>query len=501
MENTIRLPAVEYKIAIRVATGGPVRLSELAGELGVDEQSLMRSIETLRSLGLIDVDKSYVQVVELTDEGRAYLNGSLPEEELLRILTERGGEAPLKDIQEALGQRSTIALSNLSKANAVKVEGGVVKLTNPEAARSYCSRLRGGLAAVADGRPIEGDLLRELTRRRLASVRRRASMSLKPTGKLTEAYLNGYLEPLNAVTYLTPEAIKTGAWKSMALKPLNVNVELPTLDIPVRHYFMEFIKMLKEVYVSMGFEEVEGPYVELEFWNFDALFQAQDHPAREIHDTFFIKSRLKYWEEPPKAIVENVKGVHEAKWGYRWSLEKALSLILRTQTTAVSARELARRGDGEYRVFTIDRVFRPEVLDQRHSMEFHQADGIIVGKGLTFKHLLGFHEEFAKRLGMADVRFRPSYFPFTSPSAEIYFKHPRLGWIEVGGTGIFRREVVEPLGVRDSSVLAFGMGVERIAMVIMGIDDIRDLMGVDLANLKAMYPRLTNALGFIYKQV
>ena len=155
---------------------------------------------------------------------------------------------------------------------------------------------------------------------------------------------------------------------------------------------------------------------------------------------------------------------------------------------------MASRGDGEYRSFTIDRVFRPEVLDAKHSMEFHQADGIIVGKGLTFKHLLGFHEEFARRLGMKQVMFRPSYFPFTSPSAEIYMLHDKLGWIEVGGTGIFRPEVLEPLGIRESTVLAFGMGVDRLAMVVMGVGDIRDLLSPSIEYLTESRSKLVKAI-------
>jgi len=256
----------------------------------------------------------------------------------------------------------------------------------------------------------------------------------------------------------------------------------------VPHFFNEFLDYVREVMVGLGFEEVRGPVLEVEFWNFDALFQAQDHPAREVHDTFYVQ-----WdghlERPPEDLMKAVGRVHEEKWGYRWDPKKALNPVLRTQTTATTIRALAERGDGEYKVFTIGRVFRPEKLDPKHSMEFHQLDGIVVGPGLTFKHLLGQLEQIAKALGMTKVKFRPAYFPFTSPSVEVYAEHPKLGWVEFGGAGVFRPEVTEPLGVKRSRVLAWGWGLDRIAMILLGIDDIRELFTKDPDKLKEYYSR------------
>lgn len=184
-------------------------------------------------------------------------------------------------------------------------------------------------------------------------------------------------------------------------------------------------------------------------------------------------------------------------WNYKWDPNRAIRLVLRTQTTSVSVRTLYKRGDGEYRVFTIDRVFRPEVLDPKHSMEFHQADGIVVGENLSFKHLLGVLEALARGMGLKRVMFKPAYFPFTSPSAEGYAYHEKLGWIEFVGSGMFRPEVVMPLGLRRSRVLAFGMGLDRIAMVLMNIEDIRDLFSKDINVIRGYwthYSRFINNL-------
>jgi len=241
--------------------------------------------------------------------------------------------------------------------------------------------------------------------------------------------------------------------------------------------------------VAMGFEEVKGPHVELEFWNFDALFQAQDHPAREIHDTFYVENKLEARLNPE--LIERAGKIHEAGWRYKWDPLKTLKHVLRTQTTAVSVRTIYERGEGEYRVFTIDRVFRPETLDAKHSMEFYQLDGIIVGRNITFKHLLAFFKEFSATLGIREVWFKPGYFPFTEPSVEGYIKHPKLGWIEVYPGGMFRPEVMEILGAPGVKAIAWGIGIDRLAMTVLGLDDIRDLFNRDLEFLRRQpYPKL-----------
>ncbi|MFN7106501.1 MAG: phenylalanine--tRNA ligase subunit alpha, partial [Pyrobaculum sp.] len=296
------------------------------------------------------------------------------------------------------------------------------------------------------------------------------------------------VKPAAVTTALTSEDITTGRWRGYYLKPFDLSIEVPEYPAPVPHFFNEFLDYVREVMVGLGFEEVRGPILEVEFWNFDALFQAQDHPAREIHDTFYVEWRDAV-ERPPERLLKAVGEIHEARWRYRWSVEKSLNSILRTQTTATTIRALAERGEGQYKVFTVGRVFRPEKLDPKHSMEFHQLDGVVVGKGLTFRHLLGQLEEIAKALGMKDVKFKPAYFPFTSPSVEVYAQHPALGWVEFGGAGIFRPEVTEPLGVKESRVLAWGWGLDRIAMILLEIDDIRDLFTKDIYKLREYYAR------------
>jgi len=477
-------------------------VDEISKSLGVEPASIMRDIAELQSAGLISVTKRQVMEARLTDEGRRYASLGLPERRLLEFLRQRGVAAAElgKVARDALnaGALSSaaelrLAIQHLVRAGVCRVsegrlvidqgaiEEGLRRISEVERALSDVERSAAGLS--------EG-VLRELRRRKLVTVKKRTIIVVQATDRCLEALRRGALRPARVVTRVTPDIILERKWGEVIFKRFDVSVEVPTVYPSRKHPYMELLDEVREILVSMGFEEMRGPHVELEFWNFDALFQAQDHPAREIHDTFFLK-HPRTGSLPDRELMERVKLTHEMGWvtgskgwGYEWSPERALRLVLRTQTTAVSVRTLYERGDGEYRCFALDRVFRPETLDAKHSMEFYQLEGIIVGRNVTFKHLLGFFEEFARRLGLGRVKIKPAYFPFTEPSVEGFIKHPKLGWVEVFPGGMFRPEVLLPLGVRESNVAAWGIGIDRIAMAVLGIDDIRQLFSPDLSFLR-----------------
>jgi phenylalanyl-tRNA synthetase alpha chain len=252
----------------------------------------------------------------------------------------------------------------------------------------------------------------------------------------------------------------------------------------------------------MGFEEMcTNQFVESSFWNFDALFQPQQHPARDAHDTFFIKEPAMA-QDIPRDYLEAVKEMHEnggmgsCGWRYDWSEEESRKNILRTHTTAVSSRTLWKMGQ-EYKktgvftpkkFFSIDRVFRNETLDATHLAEFHQVEGFVADKGVGLGHLIAVIKEFFRRLGITNLRFKPAYNPYTEPSMEIFGFHPMLNkWVEVGNSGVFRPEMLLPMGLpEDVSVIAWGISVERPTMIQYGIPNIRELFGFkqDIASLK-----------------
>ena len=453
-------------------------LDDVAKELGTVPESLMRYIEEGRSLGVLEIEKKKAEYLELTEEGMARAAAGLPEYILLKKAVCSGGRC----VVELGGPEVDIALANLAKYG-LRPRGGVLEIDEPTY-MSILAKLEEKQRALSNLDSAPPEIVQEFIKRRLVKKIEKTLIYIKASVDLNS------VKPSEFKTALTTEDISTGRWRQYVLKPFDLSIEPPEVPSPVPHFFNEFLNYVREVMVGLGFEEVRGPVLELEFWNFDALFQAQDHPAREVHDTFYAK-----WdgevETPPPHLLESVGKTHEEKWRYKWDWKKALNLVLRTQTTATTIRALAERGEGNYKVFTIGRVFRPEKLDPKHSMEFHQLDGIVVGRGLTFKHLLGQLEEIAKALGMGKVKFRPAYFPFTSPSVEVYAEHPTLGWVEFGGAGIFRPEVTEPLGVRESRVLAWGWGLDRIAMILLGIDDIRELFTKDIGKLLEYYSRWT----------
>ena len=290
------------------------------------------------------------------------------------------------------------------------------------------------------------------------------------------------------ISDLFPELIKYDVWEKVKFK--RYNVKLPSYRIyPGKlHPYRQIIEEVRKKLLSLGFVEIKGPLVELNFWNCDALFMPSDHPARSIHDVFVIKTEKK-GKIKNKMILERVAETHKngwitgsCGWGF-WNPKQTLNLILRSQTTAVSVRTLANKPEIPGKYFTIGRVFRPDEIDATHFIEFHQCEGIVLGENLTFRHLLGYLRIFGKEIAGAEkVRFRPSYFPFTEPSVELdCFINGK--WIEVGGAGIFRPEVTQPLGI-NVPVLAWGIGFERLSMIKLNVNDIRKLYNDDLEWLR-----------------
>ncbi len=286
---------------------------------------------------------------------------------------------------------------------------------------------------------------------------------------------------------LTRDMLKSGEWRRLRFKTYNVKAEPPRVLPARRHFLAEFIERLRDILRELGFREVRGPLVELELFNFDVLFQAQDHPAREIHDSLWIKSPRRGDLSGYSDLVERVASVHERGWKYRWSSEVASRYILRSQTTAVSARILATRPNPPARFFTVGKVFRSDAVGPTRLPEFHQLDGIEGDEGYTFRDLLGRLDEIASMLGLK-LKFKPAYFPFTEPSVEGYVRLPNGRWLELFGAGMFRPEVLEAVGV-DYPVGAWGFGIERLAMAFYGVSDIRKLYTRDVDEVRGMRVR------------
>ena len=271
-------------------------------------------------------------------------------------------------------------------------------------------------------------------------------------------------------------------------KPYNIKARGKIQEFGNLHPLMKVKDQIKSVLLEMGFEEMPtNMYVESSFWNFDSLFQPQQHPARDLHDTFFMKSpetTLKL----PEEYVQNVKAMHEkggfGSLGYKydWKLEESKKNILRTHTTACSSRmlyKLIKDGFKPTKYFSIDRVFRNESTDSKHLAEFHQIEGLVAGTDVNIRHLMGTISHFFKRMGISPVKFKPTYNPYTEPSMEIFGYHSLLKqWVEIGNSGIFRPEMLRPMGFPENvKIIAWGLSLERPTMIHYGITNIRDLFG------------------------
>ena len=337
------------------------------------------------------------------------------------------------------------------------------------------------------------DIVSVLKRRKLIEVREEITRQLELTEDGWSLVKKG-VEVVEEVSQLTPELIATGKWRRTKLLKYNIKAPVSHFWPGKKHPYLRFLDDLKQKLVALGFKEMTAPVVELSFFNCDALYMPQDHPARDIHDMYFIKEPEYGNLEEYEQFSENVQKTHEngwetgsKGWGYAFSMLEAARLVLRSQTTTASARTLISDEleiPGKY--FSVARCYRPDVIDKTHLTEFNQVEGIILGEDLTLRNLLGVLERFAVDVAGADkVKYRPDYFPFTEPSVELVAYKEGYGWLEFGGSGIFRPEVTQPLGV-EVPVLAWGLGVDRLFMMKAGIDDIRYLFTQDLDWLRRM---------------
>jgi phenylalanyl-tRNA synthetase alpha chain len=247
----------------------------------------------------------------------------------------------------------------------------------------------------------------------------------------------------------------------------------------------KIVNEIREIFVSMGFREIEYDYVQPCLWNMDALFVPQDHPARDMQDTFYIDGKMRV----DKKIAGKIKKIHENGgntgsdgWGIAWDMDEAEKTVLRTHTTVNTIRYLSEHPEPPLKVFTVGRNFRRENIDSTHLPEFTQIEGIVMEKAANFNMLVGILKEFYKRIGFEKIKIRPSYFPFTEPSLEVIVEYDDK-LLEMGGAGIFRPEVTAPFNVK-APVLAWGLGLERLAMIRLGLKDIRELYMSDIEWLR-----------------
>ncbi len=475
-------------------------LHDIVKVTGLKDVEVMRSLQFLQNKNVVRISEAQKELVFLDENGKEYLKTGLPERIFLEAVE---NDISIPDIQKKTGQsfeEVQISLGTLKSKAAIEIKKEKELLISATAHGKHL--LKNGLPEehfLKEDFPRELKSLNDEEKFVLENLRKRKKiikieLSKIITAELTDTGKKLAKEKLDdgLIERATSSLIKTGAWKGKKFRRYDVKINVPPIFAGRKQHYRRFLDEIKQKFVGLGFKEMTGPLVETDFWDMDALFMPQFHAARDIHQAYYIKEP-KYAKDLPEDVVKNVKAAHEngygtgsRGWKYEFDTKRTHRNMLRTQGTACSARMLASKNleiPGKY--FSIARCFRYDVVDSTHLPDFFQTEGIVVEEGLNFRHLKGLLKMFAEEFAETDqIKITPGYFPFTEPSAELHAKHPELGWIELGGSGIFRPEMVKPLLGREVPVLAWGIGIDRIAMFKLGLKDIRLLFSHDLEFLR-----------------
>lgn len=478
-------------------------LSELIGKTGLKEVEVMRALQWLENKGIVKIKKELKEVVVLDKNGREYAKKGLPEKRVLLALGK--GNILLKDIVGKAGINAdelNACLGVLKKKAAILIDRNLVRITEQgkkilqkeSFEEKLLKKLSGGDAELKSLSPEEMFAYENLKKRK--QIIKTTLIKIR-SAELTELGKKAAKEKISKgkiVDRLTSDMLKTGAWKGKNFRRYDVEINVPKIFGGKRHFVSQAIEYIRKIWIELGFKEMKGSLVQTAFWDLDALFVPQDHPARQMQDTFYIKEPAK--GKLPSPLWQKVKEVHEnggdtgsKGWQGKWSEEVAKQNLLRTHTTVLSAQTINKLKKEELpaKFFSVAKVFRNEALDWSHLFEFYQIEGIVVDPNANMMHLKGYLKDFFAKMGYDDIRLRPAHFPYTEPSAEVEVLNPEKNeWIELVGCGIFRPEMVKPLLGIEVPVLAWGMGMGRTVLEYFNIKDIRDLYRNDLKQIRDM---------------
>ena len=438
---------------------------QLAQETKLSMDQIRRGVEWLRQKKLADVSETIKISSSLGKNGLDALKNGLPERRLVNLV--KDGPKTFDEIRSSLqGPDFNAAIANAKKNDWISIE-----------------KMETGSKISLKQEPVQTPeelMISTIGEKTISSNPLSMFPALKPLMQRPD-FIIQHEEKTKAVSLSEPgkkidlEKLDSGA--------IDVEAEVPHVHAARIHPLKDTINEIRETFVHLGFSEILGNLSQSSFWNFDALFTPQDHPARELQDTFYLKD-LNAKQLATPAQIKNVSNAHKKGWRYYWDIQEARKMVLRTHTTCVTIKHLADKKPDEARIFSLGRVFRNEKLSFKHLAEFNQVEGVVVGKHITLRDLMGIQKEFYRKIGLTKVKFWPTFFPYTEPSLQSMVYNEKLGkWIELFGMGIFRPEVTKPLGI-TKPVLAWGGGIERIAMLKFGLDDVREFYNNNLSWLR-----------------
>ncbi|MEM2131059.1 MAG: phenylalanine--tRNA ligase subunit alpha [Candidatus Woesearchaeota archaeon] len=478
----------------------------IAETQNLKDVEVMRAIQWLENKNIVKTEATEKELLSLDKNGFLYLKKGFPEKRFLNAIKEK--PLSLSELKKIIDESEiNISIGLLRKNNLINVgkdnknelifsitEQGKKYLTEKTPEEKLLEKLE---------KAVDFENLSNEDKKTALELLKRKEILKKEKKTLKKVFLTELglelkkikLENIEIIDKLTPKDLKEKTWKNKTFRGYDVEINVPKIYGAKRHITLQAVEYIKSIWLELGFKEMTGNCVHTSFWDLDALFVPQDHPAREMQDTFYLKQPSK-GEIKEKDILEKVKETHENGWttnslGWQnpFSIEKSKENLLRTHTTVLSAQTLSKlkKSDLPAKFFAVGKCFRNETLDWKHLFEFYQVEGIVVDEDANFSNLLGYLKEFFKKMGYLDVRIRPGHFPYTEPSAEVDVYHPiRKEWVELGGAGIFRPEVVKPLIGFNVPVLAWGLGLDRLIKEYWKIEDIRDLYKNDLKQLREL---------------
>jgi phenylalanyl-tRNA synthetase alpha chain len=503
MKSEESLKEIEVAV-LNALQAGAQEVDAVADSTGFDQSQIMAAALDMQRRDLVAIQEAERQEIMTIPGADELFARGLAERQAINVLSNAGGELPLEKLVNWAGEQG-LAINEvlrwgqtrgwLRKAQTENDSGGKsLKIILTDVGRAALDaeqdderalRLALGGRVFLDqlaASNLDPERVQKLlvNREGIARIKKRTQRTLTITNA-GRGLLDAGVKVKAERNSLTADDLQSGRWREITLRKYDIALPARTVYPTKLHPLRKIMVETRRAFLEMGFTEVASPMVESAFWNFDALFQPQDHPARDMQDTFYMAEPDRL-ELPDSAIVERVRRTHEdggetgsQGWGYRWDPEQARRVVLRTHTTAATIRALASHPNPPHKVFCVGWTFRNETISYKHLPVFHQVDGIVIDREANLSTLLGTLSEFYRKMGFDKVKFKPAFYPYTEPSADVVvYMKSRGKWIEMGGSGVFRPEVTEPLGC-SYPVLAWGLGIERLAMLRLGFDDIRDL--------------------------
>ncbi|MEK9730849.1 MAG: phenylalanine--tRNA ligase subunit alpha [Candidatus Poseidoniales archaeon] len=448
-----------------------------------DQAIAVGAAQGLVEKGLLEEDEQHSTMVRRLQNGDNALQQGLLEQRIFSWI-ESSEEPSMAAFQQQFDRSEAGPGIGLMKKLGMQTESGMLSFVDQQDVLNLISRRMEFLAQLPQNvDQCDQELLEHFKQRKqfielVESVKRSWRVSEKGLSIAPES-----LEEVDFINEITPELLQSEQWQNSQFRPFDVTLEAATPRTGRAHPMQALIERIRSIFLEMGFSELVDDYVQSAGWNMDALFIPQDHPAREMQDTFYLSQPTTI--NIDESTLANWKSIHQSGgetgsrgWGGHFSEEVSKRPLLRTHTTVNTVQYLARHPHEPCRVFSVDRVFRNESIDRTHLPEFHQIEGIILEPDANLQMLVTTLKTFYAKMGLPEVRVRPAYFPYTEPSLEVEVKW-KGKWLELGGAGIFRPEVTEPLGI-TWPVSAWGMGLERLAMLVLNLDDIRQLYISDI---------------------